>query len=106
MKLTSLLDAQRKRVEIDGTELYFKKLTWKELKDFQDFATKSEKKGEADSNIEICAYILKSYVTDEDGNPVIDPKDVERLPVEFCIQLANKFVDGIKVPEESEVKKK
>ena len=108
MKLLSLLDPQRSMVKVGEEELWFKKLNWEELTGFQEFAEKmdlEEGKSENESTINLCKHILDKYVTDEDGDKVIDSKDVKRLPVDFCIKLVNRFVDRIKAPEQSEIKK-
>ena len=48
MKLLALLDQTRKRVVIQDVELYFKKLNWVELGEFQKFSEKVEKDAEED----------------------------------------------------------
>lgn len=100
MKLTALLDTQRKRVEVQGIELYFQKLSWTQLVHFQETVEEFEQteKEKADDDltgtIGLCRFILENYVTDEDGDAVIDPEQVEGLPVEFCMALVEKFTSS------------
>jgi hypothetical protein len=107
MKLLALLDNARKRVEVQELELYFKKLNWKELGEFQEFSAKIEdsEEEELNSTVKICEYILDKYVTDEDGNKVIEKKDVKSLPVDFSVELVEKFISAL-AGEREELKKK
>jgi len=106
MLLKSLLDPQRTVATIDNIELWFKKLTWAELETFQKEVKKVEELDDEKSTVALCSYILDKYTTDEEGNKVIDKKDVKDLPVSFCITLVDKFLDKIKAPEETELRKK
>ena len=106
MKLSSLLDPQRKLVKIDDIELWFKKLTWKELTDFQKFAKENEDDSEEESAVKLCEHILEKFVTDEEGDKVVETKQVKDLPVEFCLKVVEKFLATTRGDSEEDTKKK
>lgn len=101
----ALKSANRKEVEIDGVTLYFKKLNWKELVEFQTFASNAEAKDEDNSTVMISEYVLMKHVTDEEGNPVIKKGEVKSLPVSFCIELVETFMESLRSGKQ-EAKKK
>jgi hypothetical protein len=121
MKLTSLLTPQMQRVKIDQIELFMKKLNWKELADFQEYAQSLDNPPETHEEDEdvpqitqdqketqdtrlLAEHILNNYVRDKEGDTVIETKDIELLPVEFCVQVVTRFVGLTR--GEQDVKKK
>ena len=101
MKLLSLVSKKRKRATVMGIDIWFARLNWDELGEFQEFAKSAEKgDNEVHSAVTICTYIIEKYVTDEDGEPVIDPADVRQLPVDFCRALIDAFTGGLASTEE------
>ena len=108
MKLLTLLKKALKKVVIQGIELNFKRLNWKELSDFQDFTSEVEKKDndEINSTVAICAYILENFVTDEKGNAMASEGEVELLPVDFCVELVEEFISSLSNSKNSEELKK
>lgn len=111
MILNKFIEAQYKTVNVDDLQLNFKKLTWAELKDFEKKAKELDVvdvSSEAESTIELCKYIFENYIRDIDNKHVIDLDDVEKLPVQFCVNLLHIFVKearGENLTEES-IKKK
>jgi len=106
MKLDNLLTPQKLKVTVGDVELYFKKLTWKELTAFQKFATEVDEEDEQESALRLCKHILENYVTDENDEEVIDINKVEELPVEFCVKLVEKFIDSTRGDSNEDIKKK
>ena len=107
MKLLTLLGKTLKKVVIQEVELYFKRLNWKELGDFQKFSSEVEKDNseEINSTVAICAYILENFVTDAAGKAVATKDDVESLPVDFCVELVEQFIISLSKNTE-DIKKK
>jgi hypothetical protein len=112
MKLSDLTKSQYKKVIVDEVELKIKKLTWGELKDFEAQAKKlevvstDEDANEADSTIELCKYIFKHFVRDEKEDVAIDEKEIENLPVQFCVKLLETFVASVRGEDADEDAKK
>jgi hypothetical protein len=108
MKLLTLLGKALNKVVIQGIELNFKKLNWKELSEFQDFSNQIEKKSGEDVNgtVAICAYILENYVTDKTGKVIASKDEVELLPVDFCVELVEEFISSLSNSKNSEELKK
>jgi len=107
MLLKKLLTPQLIKTVVEDVEVYFVKLNWKQLSDFQDFANEQDKKelNEEDSALILTRYILERYVKDEQGDDVITTEDIENLPVSFCVELLHKFLQFIRGKTEEETKK-
>ncbi len=106
MKLSKLLDRQYVEVEIQGIKLNFAKLTWGEMRDFQDYAKTISEEDEEDATKKLCVYILDKFVTDEEEDRVIDVEDIEKLPVSFCVDLVAQFLKHITNEDEEDNAKK
>jgi hypothetical protein len=109
MKLLTLLGKALNKVVIQGIELNFKKLNWKELSEFQAFSSEVEKKDgeEINTTVAVCAYILENYVTDKSGSVIASKDEVELLPVDFCVELVEEFISSLSNSKNSdELKKK
>jgi len=94
MKLSRLLEPQTVSITVDEIDLQVKKLTWKEVKDFQSFAS-SQGDDEDSATLNLTKHILSNYITDEEGDMVINVDQVDELPVSFCVKLVAKFLDVI-----------
>lgn len=110
MKLLSLLDKKKKVISVQGITLCVKRLNWDELQAFQAFAEGAETKTEGDeddieSTIKVCAYVLDNFVTYEDGDKVVDTGEIRKVPVEFCTELMERFMDSLHAGAE-DLKKK
>ena len=91
--IKTLLSAQYAEVVIDEVKLKFKKLSWVELKDFEEVASKLGIDGKDE--------------TDGTGEVAIDSEEVKNLPVSFCVKVINSFVETAKgnTPTAEDVKK-
>lgn len=109
MKLLTLLGKALNKVVIQGIELNFKKLNWKELSEFQKFSSEVENEDgdEVNTTIAVCAYILENFVTDKAGAVIAKKEEVELLPVDFCVELVEEFISSLSNSKNSEdIKKK
>ena len=110
MKLLTLLKKALNIVVIQGVEIAFKKLNWKELDAFQKFSSEVEKnasdQNDVNATVAICGYILENFVTDKDGKPLASADEVEDLPVDFCVELVEKFIESISGKKNTEEIKK
>jgi len=109
MKLLTLLGKALNKVVIQGIELNFKKLNWKELSEFQKFSSEVENEDgdEVNTTIAVCAYILEHFVTDKAGAAIATKDEVELLPVDFCVELVEEFISSLSNSKNSEdIKKK
>lgn len=105
MLLKKLLQKQIVKKVISDIELYFVKLTWKELTEFQKFAENNENCNEDESAFKLTKYILEKYIKDENGADVIEVSDVENLPVSFCVELIHEFLKFTRGDTQEETKK-
>lgn len=105
MLLKKLLQKQIVKKVISDIELYFVKLSWKELTEFQKFAETNEKLNDDESAFNLTKYILERYVKDENGADVIEVSDIEDLPVSFCVELIHEFLKFTRGDSEEETKK-
>lgn len=130
MKLLELVrSGLRKKVVVDGIEVYFKKLTFNELEEVQAKIQEIQKKyqnkeegeeGEEDNedldlsshlspNIEALSYLFEKYITDKDGNKIVEKEEIPELPVIFANELLEKFLQvsqGIDIDDPVDIKKK
>lgn len=105
MILDKLLNPQRTLVVVQEVELYIKKLNWKEFSDFQKFA--GEMVDDESATIALCEHIIENYVTDAKGQPAIAKENIKDLPVEFCVDLVEVFIQKMnRNATEEDVKKK
>lgn len=123
MKLLELVKkGLRKKVEVDGIEVWFKKLNFGELEEVQNKINEIQKKADEkakkedgdeinirdhlDPTIEALSYLLNRYITDENGEKIIEEEEVENLPVLFCSKLLEKFLEISQGVDIDDLKKK
>ena len=112
MKLLDLTKSQYSKVVVEEVELKIKKLTWGELKSFEaearklEVVTTDEDDNEAESTIALCKYIFKNFIRDEKEDVAIAEKEVENLPVQFCVKLLETFVKTVRGEDSDEDTKK
>ena len=110
MKLLTLLKKALNIVVIQGIDIHFKKLNWREMREFQKFSSEVEKnatdENDINATVAVCGYILENFVSDKDGKPMATKDEVEELPVAFCVELVEKFIASISGKQDTEEIKK
>jgi hypothetical protein len=109
MKIKDLLKSQFQEVNVDGVKLQFKKLSWKEMVEFEKMSsTLSGSEDEQVDTLKFVSHLFENFIQDDEGNKAIEESEIQDLPFSFCVNIINKFVEVSRggIPTEEEAKKK
>ncbi len=92
MNFAEMLKGSYTPVVVEGVSLRFKRLTWRELEDFQKRALTLDEQGEdgLKASQDFVSYLLAGFVRDDNGD-ALPETPVADMPFSFCVALIKEF---------------